>query len=140
MIKIQDLIPDIMICISNFLELKDIYALSRSSNDFKFLINDELLWKFYYYRIACNIIGSNISDVSNVIDERIKKKPLRFFRSYKNRVKFKIQKQLVNKINWSENDDVELKLIQKTLDKLKTRKKMLIERKNKKERLDKIFK
>ena len=126
-----------MVCISNFLELKDIYAMSKTSKQFNDILKDKLMWKFYYYRIACNIIGNNIS---GEIDDRMKKKPLRFFKNYKNRVKIKIQKQLIKKINWSENDDIELKLIDKTLNKLKNRKKFLIERKNKKERLDKIFK
>lgn len=126
-----------MVFISNFLELKDIYAMSKTSKQFNDILKDKLMWKFYYYRIACNIIGNNIS---GEIDDRMKKKPLRFFKNYKNRVKIKIQKQLIKKINWSENDDIELKLIDKTLNKLKNRKKFLIERKNKKERLDKIFK
>ena len=135
--RMQNLIPDAMVCISNFLELKDIYAMSKTSKHFSEILNDQLMWKFYYYRIACNIIGNNISIE---IDDRMKKKPLRFFKSYKNRVKIKIQKQLIKKINWSENDDIELRLIDKTLNKLKNRRKILIERKHKKERLDKIFK
>ena len=135
--RMQNLIPDAMVCISNFLELKDIYAMSKTSKYFNSILKDELMWKFYYYRIACNIIGNNIT---NEINERMKKKPLRFFRNYKNRVKIKIQKQLVKKLSWSENDSIELKLIDKTLNKLKNRRKILIDRKNKKERLDKIFK
>ena len=129
---------DIMVYISNFLELKDIYSLGVTSKELKETMSDELIWKHMYFRLTCRIIGNCISRDSDEDDVVVNKKKKRI--SYKSRVKDLWGKRILKNLGWNDNYDKELKIITKTIEKLNDTKKQLQGRKREHLRLSQIFK
>jgi len=129
---------DIMVYISNFLELKDIYSLGVTSRQLKETMTDELIWKHMYYRLTCRMIGNCISKDSVENDVVVSKKKKRI--SYKSRVKDLWGKRILKNLGWNDNYEKELKIITKTIEKLIETKKELQGRKKEHMRLSQIFK
>ena len=119
----KNLPNDIYFEICKFLSLQDFCRLSLCSKSISDIKNDELIWKYFYCK---NLIMEN-------------KISSRFYKNYRLRLKKTIYNSLKKKYKFSNDDEIEIDMIEKIIIKLSRRLKTLKMKKNRADLIHQIF-